>query len=130
MIREIGKAVEKKDGKVVVEFDKDTQRCKVCHLNFLCNFKKNLVTFDTEENLNCGDKVMVEIEEKKSVLSALILFFMPSFLFISLLISLKGLGQINSFFLSFLGIGIYFFILKIILIKILKNRLNVRIKRI
>lgn len=129
MIKEIGKVVEKKDGKVVVEFDKDIQRCKACHLNFLCNFKKNLVTFDTKENLNCGDKVMVEIEEKKSVFSALVLFFIPSFLFIFLLISLKELGQIKSFFISFSGIGIYFFILKI-LSKLLRNKLNVRIKKI
>ena len=129
MIREIGKVVEKKDGKVVVEFDKDIQRCKVCHLNFLCNLKKNLVTFDSEENLNCGDKVMVEIEEKKSVFSALILFFIPSFLFIFLLISLKELGQIKSFFISFSGVGVYFFILKI-LSKLLRNKLNVRIKKI
>ena len=129
MIKEIGKVVEKKDGKVVVEFGEDIQRCKACHLNFLCNFKKNLVTFDTEEDLNCGDKVMVEIEEKKSVFSALILFFVPSFLFIFLLISLKELGQIKSFFISFSGIGIYFFILKI-LSKLLRNKLNVRIKKI
>lgn len=129
MIKEIGKVVEKKDGKVVVEFGEDIQRCKACHLNFLCNFKKNLVTFDTEEDLNCGDKVMVEIEEKKSVFSALILFFVPSFLFIFLLISLKELEQIKSFFISFSGIGIYFFILKI-LSKLLRNKLNVRIKKI
>jgi len=129
MIKEIGKVVEKKDGKVVVEFGEDIQRCKACHLNFLCNFKKNLVTFDTEEDLNCGDKVMVEIEEKKSVFSALILFFVPSFLFIFLLISLKELGQIKSFFISFSGVGVYFFILKI-LSKLLRNKLNVRIKKI
>jgi len=129
MIKEIGKVVEKKDGKVVVEFGEDIQRCKACHLNFLCNFKKNLVTFDTEEDLNCGDKVMVEIEEKKPVFSALILFFVPSFLFIFLLISLKELGQIKSFFISFSGVGVYFFILKI-LSKLLRNKLNVRIKKI
>ena len=129
MIKEIGKVVEKKDGKVVVEFDKNTQKCKTCYLNFLCNLRSNLVTFDAEEDLNCGDKVMVEIEEKKSVFSALILFFVPSFLFIFLLISLKELGQIKSFFISFSGVGVYFFILKI-LSKLLRNKLNVKIKKI
>jgi len=129
MIKEIGKVVEKKDGKVVVEFDKNVQKCKTCYLNFLCNLRSNLVTFDAEEDLNCGDEVMVEVEERKSVFSALVLFFIPSFLFIFLLIGLKGLGQIKSFFFSFLGIVVYFFVLRI-LAKLLKNKLNVRIKKI
>ncbi|MCK5494021.1 MAG: SoxR reducing system RseC family protein, partial [Candidatus Omnitrophica bacterium] len=75
-----------------------------------------------------NDKIEIAIEERKTILASLIIFFVPGFLFISGLIIFKNRGELESFFLALGVISVYYMFVKIILKKYGK-KFNLKILR-
>ncbi len=77
-IEDVGIVREVQDGKVTVEL-KRGGGCKSCSMRNICSpaGKPVILEFDTELTLKPGDRVLVMIEPRFRILSAVIVFLLP-----------------------------------------------------
>jgi len=117
MHKEIVQVVTTDKEKVEVKFQK-TAACSCCRLTTLCkNTEETLLVDNPGLSLAAGDKVILGIDQKKTFLACLIIFLIPSAIFLSSLIILRNRGEALSFLLALLGVCIYYIITKLILRK-------------
>ena len=81
-----GTIIEKKDGKVCIEVEENTDACKGCAAHALCGKKdcaEAQVVLNDREDLKVGDKV--EIEEKENILikTSLLAYGIPLVFFVA-----------------------------------------------
>ena len=112
-----------------MRFSKRTM-CDCCRYSSVCGKGQESIVLENEQQLplNVGDEVEIGIEEKKTVLAALIMFLFPGIIFLAILLLLKSWSQVGSFFIAIFGICIYYLIVKIVLRKKAKY-FNVKILR-
>ncbi|MFH1504352.1 MAG: SoxR reducing system RseC family protein [Candidatus Omnitrophota bacterium] len=115
MFKEIVEISDVFDNKVKISFTKK-QMCSCCSLGHICGRgEEELVIDDWGFSLKKGDKVEIEIDEKKGILANLILFFFPSIILIAGLILFQNKGELLSFVLALLVVCVYYLIVKLIL---------------
>jgi positive regulator of sigma E activity len=130
MFREIVEIVEKQNGRLKVRFKKSIL-CSCCRFNFLCSNSQQSLSLEDDSNLNLrvGDKIEIGIEERKQLLSSLILYLFPAIIFLAtLIVSKKFLKELETFFVGIVSIAIYYLLIRIIMKK-LKPNLNLKIIR-
>ncbi|MCK5289223.1 MAG: SoxR reducing system RseC family protein [Candidatus Omnitrophica bacterium] len=114
--------------KVKIKFLKNGM-CDCCKMDSMCGKGNNrLMIDDCGFKLYKNDKIEIAIEERKTILASLIIFFVPGFLFISGLIIFKNRGELESFFLALGVISVYYMFVKITLKKYGK-KFNLKILR-
>lgn len=126
MFKEVVKVVGKQGDKLKIKFEK-TAMCSHCRFNSLCS-PDEIMTIDDNPSLGlkAGDKIEVGIEESKTFLASLAIFFIPTIIFIITLVLFKNLGVIKSFSLGILFMVLYYIIAKIVL-RETQSRLKLRI---
>jgi len=128
MFKEVVEIIGKKENKVKVKF-KRTSVCSHCKLNFLCSRDSQFIVDDDPSlDLRVGDKIEVGMEEKKSLLVSLIMFFVPALIFIFTLFFFRGQSPFKSFFIAIVFLGLYYLILRIFVIR-LTSSFNLKIIR-
>ena len=128
MFREIVEVDKVLPDKVKIKFSKNGM-CDCCKMDTMCGKgKNNLIIDDCGFKLHPNDKIEIAIEERKTILASLIIFFVPGFLFISGLIIFKSRGELESFFLALSLISVYYMLIKFSLKKYGK-KFNLKILR-
>ncbi len=128
MFKETVDVIEACDSKIKIKFTKK-EMCSCCKLSDLCGMGQETLILDNDQIiLKTGDKVEIGIEEKKTLLASLIMFFMPSLLFVSSLVIFKSHGEALSFSIALLALCIYYVCVKLMLRKIGK-KFNLKILR-
>lgn len=128
MLKEIVEVAQVLDDKVKVRFTKNSS-CSCCRVSFICHQAQDTLLLDGQGfSLKEGDKIEVEIDERKTMLANLIVFLLPVIIFISSLILFKNYGEAMSFFLAMSSVCIYYVIVKVIL-KVQGRRFKIRILR-
>mgnify|MGYP001246713560 CR=1 FL=1 len=129
MLKEIVEVTQVLQDNVRVKFQKSSS-CSCCKVSYICNKGEETLLLDRDGfSLEKGNKVEIAIDEKKTLLANIIIFFVPVVLFIAGLVFFKGRGELLSFFLALSAVCIYYVIVKFILksqgkkfkIKILKK---------
>lgn len=129
MLKEIVEITQVLQNKVRVKFQKSSS-CSCCKVSYICNKGEETLLLDKDGlSLEKGDKVEIAIDEKKTLLANVIIFFIPGVIFIASLVFFKDKGELLSFFLALSVVCIYYVIIKLILksqgkkfkIKILKK---------
>ena len=117
MFKEIVNVIEAWNNKVKIKFTKK-KMCSCCKLSDICGMGEEVLVLDNNQlTLKAGDNIEIGIEERKTLLASLIMFFMPALLFVSSLIFFKNCGEALSFFLALSMLCIYYMITKVILRK-------------
>ncbi len=115
MFKETVEVVQVLEGEVKIKFAK-RQSCSSCKASHICGQDKETLILDKGKlDLQPGDKVEVEIDERKTILANLITLFIPAIIFIGGLIFFQGQGEILSFLLAISSVCIYYVIVKKIL---------------
>jgi len=128
MFKEIVNVIESWDNKVKIRFTKK-EMCSCCKLSDLCGMgEETLILNNDQLTLEAGDRVEIGIEEKRTLLASLIMFFMPSLLFVSSLVVFKSRGKLLSFSIALLTLCIYYICVKLILRK-KDKKFNLKILR-
>jgi len=128
MFREIVSVIEAWNAKVKVKFTKK-EMCSCCKLSAVCGMGTEVLVLDNHDlSLGTGDSIEIGIEEKKTILASLIMFFMPALLFVSSLVFFKNYGEALSFSLAISVLCIYYVVAKLILRKKSKE-FNLKILR-
>jgi len=128
MFKEIVSVIEAWNNKVKVKFTKK-EMCSCCKLSGVCGMGTEVLVLDNNRlTLKAGDNIEIGIEEKKTLLASLIMFFMPALLFVSGLVFFKDYGEALSFSLAILILCIYYVGVKLILRKMGK-KFNLKILR-
>ncbi|RKY45328.1 MAG: hypothetical protein DRP81_04120 [Candidatus Omnitrophota bacterium] len=120
--REVVQIVEIDNNKVKIRFPKKSM-CSHCRLNFLCSYRESTLTLPRTDNLSLrvGDKVEVGVEEEKFLFTSLVLFFLPTLIFIFSLMILSYQHAVISFLGSLFFLGLYYIVLKLVLKKLKLN---------
>lgn len=117
MFKEIVSVIEVWNDKVRVQFIKK-EMCSCCKFSGVCGMGTEVLVLDNQGlALGAGDNIEIGIEEKKTVLASLIMFFMPALLFVSGLVFFKKYGEALSFSLAISVLCIYYVGVKLILRK-------------
>lgn len=117
MFKEIVSVTEAWENKVRVQFTKK-EMCSCCKLSAVCGMGTEVLILDNPGlALGAGDNIEIGIEEKKTFLASLIMFFIPALLFVSSLVFFKNYGEAVSFFLALSVLCSYYIITKLILRK-------------
>ena len=115
MLKEIVEIVQVLDDKVKIKFTKGLS-CSCCKVSYVCGKEEETLLLEKGGlSLAKGDRVEVAIDEKKTILANLIVFFVPGIIFIGSLVFFKKYGELFSFLLALSVICIYYIIVKIIL---------------
>ena len=129
MIKKEAVVVAVKDGDLVIDAAKD-KTCGCCS-NMFCGAKKeNHIKLKNSLDLKAGDRVELGLESYVILGLSVLMFLMPSLMFIGGIYGFKAAGPVLSFFLSILGVMIYFIALRFAVINRLKEKLSCRIIRI
>ncbi|MCD6583631.1 MAG: SoxR reducing system RseC family protein [Candidatus Omnitrophica bacterium] len=127
--REVAQIVKIDTNKIKIRFVKKSM-CNRCRLNFLSSCGENTLILSCPDKLSLrvGDKIEVGVKEEKFLFASLVLFFLPTLIFIFSLTILRDQHAVISFLGSLFFLGVYYVILKLILKK-LKLNLSVKILR-
>jgi len=117
MFKEIVDVIEVCDNKIKVRFTKK-EMCSCCKLSDVCGMSKETLTLENNQlNLAVNDRVEIGIEEKKTLIASLIMFFTPALIFVSSLVFFRSHGELFSFSIALLAICIYYVSVKLMLRK-------------
>lgn len=118
MHKESVEVVSVKDSRVTVRFNKKSM-CDCCRYSSVCGKGQEKICIENTQQLPLkpGDNIEIEIEEKKTVIAALIMFLFPGVVFVSVLLALREWHQAGSFFIAIFAICIYYLLIKVILRK-------------
>ena len=128
MIKREAVVAAAEEGRVTVEAARATM-CGCCS-NMFCGAKRER-TLTLKSSLDCkaGDRVELGLSSSVVVGFSLLVFFLPSLILVGGIYALRGLGPAGSFFVSILGVVLYFIVVKYALIDRLKERLCCTILR-
>jgi len=117
-MKEVGKVVEKHNGKAIVRFSASSA-CAGCKMGCSARGKERIIEVVDPLNVNVGDTVEVEFEEKKLLWGAFlsyllpVLFFLAGYLAGSLLGKTAGVkGEGLAILTSFLAFALSFVLIK------------------
>lgn len=129
MLKECVEVVGVKGREVKVRFDKKAM-CSCCRYSFLCGKGQEDISIENTQGLEIkvGDKIEVGIQEKRSMLAALILFLFPMIIFLICLIVFNNWHQVGAFFIAILSVCVYYLIIRNIL-KLKGRYFNLKILR-
>ena len=117
MVKETVEVTKVIDDKVEIGFTRQAM-CDRCQASSLCGKGREHILIDRcALALKIGDKINIEVNEKRSLLASLLTFLLPAFLFVIILIAFRGKGEVKSFFLALSVICIYYGFLKLYLIR-------------
>lgn len=116
MFKQIVEVAEVQGSKVKVRCQRKAM-CSCCSLRFACAPRKEFIVVDANPgvSLNAGDTIEVGIEESKVFLGNVILFFVPSLIFVVLMILLRNLSVVQSVGIGIGALLVYYFLVKILL---------------
>jgi len=116
MVKKEAVVIEVLAGKAKLSFDR-SKMCGCCS-NMFCGAKnRHVITTDIPDGLQLkiNDKVEIGIDSRVSLLSGVMMFLLPSVLFLAGLYIFRGVGVIISFLTGIALASVYFFGLKLIL---------------
>jgi len=117
MFKETVEVVEVTPDKVKIKFTK-SQMCACCRMQQLCGRGKELLTINNcGFTLKEGDKIGIEIDERKTLLANVIAFLIPAIVFIAGLFIFYNKGELISFLLALVAVCLYYVIVKLFLRK-------------
>jgi len=117
MHKEIVEIEEVRGKKLLIKFKKQ-QMCSCCRMGSLCGKGKDSILIDNNDlSLKPADKIEIEIEGKKAFFSGILIFLLPSAIFMFALTISQQLSEVRSFFLALGVVCIYYIFLKILLRK-------------
>lgn len=112
MHRETAQVVGFENGRAKLRLAKQ-KACGCCRLNYICGGdQKEFVSDPVGLSLKQGDKVEVAVSVKRSLLSNLIIFFVPAVVFLSSLYVFRSWGELSSFFLALASLAVYYIVAK------------------
>lgn len=116
MVKKEAVVIEVLSGKAKLSFDR-SRMCGCCSNMFRGAKNKYVISADIPENLQLkiNDKIEIGIDSRVSLLSGVIMFLLPSILFLAGLYVFRGIGVIISFLTGIALVSVYFFGLKLIL---------------
>lgn len=105
--------------------------CDCCNLSGVCGNAGQRILIDRDGMaLAGGDTIEIRIEEKKTLLAAMLAFFLPALLFVLALVGLRRYGNVRSFFLAIAILCVYYGLLKLALrIRRFGSSFNIKIVR-
>jgi positive regulator of sigma E activity len=120
MFKELVEVVEVEGRKITARCPKKSM-CSCCSLRSLCGPHQERIVLDSNllTNIDVGDIIEVGMEEGKIFLGNLILFFIPSLIFVLVMVVLKDLLVMQSFIV---GIGILFLYYSIVRVFLHKKK--------
>jgi positive regulator of sigma E activity len=118
MKEDVGTVVAIHGKKVTIEIC-PTAGCASCSMSGVCGAgnKNKYFTIETDQPVQMGDQVTLQIHGGSEVVSSLILFLMPIlFMIFGFVLGrfILGLKEGNAVLISILGLGLSFFVVKII----------------
>ena len=120
------KVLNKKESSVTLEIIRK-KACGCCD-GFFCQGNLHQVIVNTDFALEIGNLVEIGVDSKQSIILSFIIFLLPSFIFLSIVYFFrenKFLGILE----GFIGLVVYFFLLKFFFLKKMFNRQTVVILR-
>jgi len=115
-----------KDGKVILSLSRD-KMCSCCSDMFCGGSKENYISVKDHLGLNKGDRVEVGLDSRIITGLNLLIFLIPSVIFILTIFVLKDFDVLLSLGCGIMGVVVYFLLIKFIIINRVKNRLSCRI---
>ncbi|MBN2120870.1 MAG: SoxR reducing system RseC family protein [Candidatus Omnitrophica bacterium] len=126
MLKKVAVVAQAQKDKVVLSLPRD-KMCGCCS-NMFCGAKnENMIILKDASGLKAGDRVEVGLEGKIALFLNMLIFFIPSLVFISLVYLFRDLSIVLSFVLAVCGIILYFGLVKVSIINRFKNRLSCKI---
>lgn len=122
---DIGTVIAIEGRQITVEICK-SGGCKSCGLKGLCGSGKTslLLNFETDDNYQIGDKVLVSVSAGVRVLSSLLVFIFPILaLFGFFLVGKLLVSELTAILIGFGGMAIAFLIVKL-LDKLIAKKIN------
>lgn len=119
MFTEKGEVLAIKGDEITVACAKK-KTCSCCRYAAMCSAdgRENFLVVNTEKiNIAKGDYVYVGINEFKQFFGICLIFLFPLIIFVGMLVVFKGLEPFKNFLVAFLGISIYYFVVKCFLLK-------------
>jgi positive regulator of sigma E activity len=121
MIKETVQVTKVIGEKVEISFTRHSA-CGSCTASSVCRRGNERLLIDRGGfALAAGDKVDIQISEKRTVLAAILTFALPAALLVGGLIIFKDRGELTSFLLALLIVSLYYVVLKLILLKYAKT---------
>ena len=121
MFKETVEVVKVTGEQAIIKFEK-RKSCDCCRASGFCNKGKEQMKISTcGFSLQAGNRVEVEIGEKKTLQAGSLLFFLPALLFIVNLALFRQRGELVSFFLAFLSVCLYYVVVKVLMRKLAKR---------
>ncbi|RKX44381.1 MAG: hypothetical protein DRP27_06595, partial [Thermotogae bacterium] len=120
--REVAQIVKIDTNKIKIRFVKKSM-CNRCRLNFLSSCGENTLILPRPDKLSLrvGDKIEVGVKEEKFLFASLVLFFLPTLVFIFSLMVLRHQHAVISFLGSLFFLRLYYIGLKLVLKKLKLN---------
>jgi positive regulator of sigma E activity len=123
---EVVQVTQANDTGIEIAFNKRPM-CDSCRASKICSKGTERLRIDSQGfDLKPGDKIKIEVNEKKSLIAALLTFLLPSIIFILVLIVFSDRGEGKSFFLAILTVCLYYGLLKVALLRYPKS-FNIKI---
>ncbi len=120
---DIGVVTQIKGQKITVEIPKGGG-CKSCSMHGICgtNSTPIVLSFETDEAYNVGDKVNISVGANIKILSSLIVYLLPLVaLFAFYLIARMYMQELGAVFFGFIGLVLSFLLIRLIDKKIGKH---------
>ncbi len=128
MLRKKAKVVAKEADKLILDFERETS-CKECK-NIFCGAKREgKIILRTKDDFKIGEEVELVLRGSSLVLLSVIIFLIPTLLFIGVIILFNKEGTFLSFSLGLGSLFFYFLLLKFILRSKLKDRFSCQLVR-
>jgi len=112
MFKEIVEIEEVKPSGVIVKFQRKSM-CSCCSMRFVCASDKDTLFAANPQGFafKPGDKAELSLAESANIWSSILVFAVPAILFVIFLWVLRTRGELISFSVSLLVIGLYFVIM-------------------
>lgn len=126
MFKEVVEVKDVFKDKLEIKFTKKAA-CSCCRLVSVCGQGKNSLTINRDGfSLVKGDRIEVAIDEKLTLLAAILSFLIPTVIFVASLVIFKARGELSSFLLALSLVCLYYIVLKVSL-KTKEKRFNLKI---
>lgn len=118
MVKETAEVIESLSRGITIRFIKHGE-CSSCAVSGICGVKDNSMYIEKANGhtFKKGDIIEVEIDEKKTNLASIIVFFIPLVIFILSLFFLRNINEAINFFVSLGIVLVYYFFIRLVLKK-------------
>ena len=117
MFKETVDVIDSSGNKVEIKFNK-RKMCSCCRMYNICGRGEGtLIIHNPGLSLKEGDKIQIAIDEKKTLLANIIIFLIPTIIFMACLVATQRKGEAVSFFLALGAVFIYYGVAKMLLKK-------------